>query len=71
MKKPKKKRNEVNYTFFAACYGFPVAFDVRITRYSDVWKEGKRKRYCRTCLKIAAEDLRKQLIEQMKKLGAR
>ena len=71
MKGPKKKRNETNYTFFAVCYGFPVTFDVRITRDREVWKEGKRKRYCRTCLKLATDDLQKQLIEQMKKLGAK
>ena len=71
MRKPKKKCNEVNYTFFAACYGFPVTFDVRITRDREVWKEGNRKRYCRVCLKLATEDLTHHLIEQMQKLGAR
>lgn len=64
-------KNSEKFTMGFGCYGMPIGLEVKIKRYADVWKEGKRKRYCRTCVKLAVEDFRKALIAELKKVGAR
>jgi hypothetical protein len=62
------------YTFTGQCYGFPVTLEVRIKLDRALWREEQRvviprERYCRACLGDAMADLRKRLVEELKKLG--
>jgi hypothetical protein len=65
----RKKRNEISTGMGFGCYGTPLGLDYTFRLYFEVLREGKRKRYCRTCVRLATEDFKQQMIAALKKMG--
>lgn len=63
----KKKRK--GYTHSLVCYGAPLDIAVDFHIDKAVVKEGKRKRYCRNCLKSALRVFEEALLDEFKKMG--
>lgn len=65
------KRTSKGYSHALVCYGAPLDIKVSFQLDKAVAKEGKRKRYCRECLKSAMSIFEEAIIGEFNKLGLR
>jgi hypothetical protein len=55
---------------FHACYGFGGAgYKFQLNASRAIVKEGKGRRYCRTCLSLLLEEVRAEAVKQLNKAG--
>lgn len=57
------------YTHGFFCYGMPIDFKVEIKCDHGIAEEGKRKKYCRMCLRSAVAAFKGFILAQLKEAG--